>query len=426
MFHRLKLFIISLCFCSTICGARPIYVAPEPKLILIPANTDPVASGEYVYFGSKKKLWKVKPGVDPVSLPNDFGVKEDYDSPQPMIDFNGRIVFTTSLGIYDWVWISDGTETGTSVLTDSGKIQGMGDFAVGENCFFFTALTLDAMPWDELWVSDGTARGTRRVKSIAPHENTPTIRYLCVVGNDVFFARRNADTGWELWRSNGTDEGTLLVKDIVPGSASSDPRLSVALNGNLFFVASTAAGVQLWRSDGSDAGTSAVTPTITAIESTIAIDSHIVFTGRTSTHDLYRSDGTLSGLAKVLSLPWSTTYSDKLAFGHGKVYLGADTDLYGTDGFSWGWHSSGILPYVHLTPMPSGVFFANTEIGYCSKDNRFFKSYDVMPGAGGSYPRKLTALGSTVYFTASGPSGFGLYSIEEPVETAARGWENYR
>ncbi len=160
------------------------------------------------------------------------------------------------------LWKSDGTATGTSLITPlplpsfslDTALDTYGIHAATENLYFFAIN--DQVHGVELWRSDGTAGGTSLVNDIRPGPEGASLRNPFVYANILYFAADDGQSGVELWRSDGTTSGTWRVKDINPGPASSDPKYMFAYGENFVFNARTdAEGSELWVSDGTSSGT---------------------------------------------------------------------------------------------------------------------------------------------------------------------------
>ncbi|RLN90564.1 hypothetical protein BBJ28_00018094 [Nothophytophthora sp. Chile5] len=63
-------------------------------------------------------------------------------------------------------------------------------------------------------------------------------RFLCTVGNLLYFRGSDERHGEELWESDGSTIGTRRLIDLAPGPEGSSPADLVVLNGKLFFTAS--------------------------------------------------------------------------------------------------------------------------------------------------------------------------------------------
>jgi len=163
------------------------------------------------------------------------------------------------------LWVTDGTEGGTSLVKDiqpgstsgypnSGSPNG---FAVLGDQAFFSAN--DGTNGRELWVTDGTEGGTSLVKDIKPGSSGGDPYFFTPFGDVVLFRADDGTNGYELWVTDGTEGGTSLVKDIQPGSNGSYPRGFAVLGDQAFFRADDGTnGYELWVTDGTEGGTSLV------------------------------------------------------------------------------------------------------------------------------------------------------------------------
>ncbi len=102
----------------------------------------------------------------------------------------------------------------------------------------------------ELYKTDGTAAGVSQVSNINPGGDA-NVRYLSVIGNEIWFAADDGTNGLELWKTDGTTAGTSMVSNINPGGGDSSPGGMVSFNGKVYFSAThSATGNELWMSDG--------------------------------------------------------------------------------------------------------------------------------------------------------------------------------
>ncbi len=213
-------------------------------------------------------------------------------TPYNLIAVGSTLFFLADDGVRTELWESDGTEAGTTLVTDSSPILDL--IAVGSTLFFVTNGGVHG--W-QLWRSDGTAAGTLLVKVFSS-----PVADLIAVGSTLFFVTNGGVYGWQLWRSDGTAAGTLLVKDINLGGGYAYRHDFTALGNTLFFSADDGVhGHELWRSDGTAAGTLMVKDTHPAgwsVGSVTAVGTRLFFFATffySNGGVLWTSDGTEAG-----------------------------------------------------------------------------------------------------------------------------------
>lgn len=127
------------------------------------------------------------------------------------------------------------------------------NLVVATDGFYFSAVTTDN--GRELWKSDGTEAGTSLVTDINAGPDSGVMDEPMVIYVDrVFFAATDGLSGMELWSSDGSSDGTSKVYDnsISTGSA---PHHLIFIGDNLFFTADDGVtpAIQLWSAAGENA-----------------------------------------------------------------------------------------------------------------------------------------------------------------------------
>jgi ELWxxDGT repeat protein len=227
------------------------------------------------------------------------------------------------------LWVTDGTEAGTSQLTDVALPNSSSptDLAAMGNLVFFTAASgPDFTPM--LWQSAGDAATTVPVPAVAG-----VARAHLVSAGSLFFALGN-----QLWRADGTAAGTRQLTNLSGGAIG---RL-VAFPGGVYFVVSTGAGTSIWRSDGTVAGTGKVLdlpafPDNSGLDGLWAVAGSLYFTVtnyQSFVSTLWRSDGTTLGTLALTRVPYQRD-PQPIALGSSVYFVGGgngDAELWRTDG----------------------------------------------------------------------------------------------
>ncbi len=181
-----------------------------------------------------------------------------------------------------WLWISDGTEEGTQLLKDCwvkypGSKSGsdVSHFCRVGRKVFFKADTKDGEYSETLWVTDGTEEGTIMLTDIQQQVVDETtgqtgaagIDWMTNVNNKWLFFEAISLDGREPWASDGTPEGTHMIKDITPGEAANgSPKgvgaFTTCVMGDYLYYRGEdpdlVCGVELIRTDGTEEGTTMV------------------------------------------------------------------------------------------------------------------------------------------------------------------------
>jgi len=243
-------------------------------------------------------------------------------------------------------WRSDGTEAGTSRITDVGGPQGYAiEPVIANGKLYFLAIDFDTHVV-EPWVSDGTTAGTHRLMQL-PNVG-PIVESIDMVrvGNYLVFTANTTTTGTELWRIDLSNDAVSLLKDIAPGSASAITYARFGGIGNVaIFMASATGGTQaMWRTDGTTAGTFQVSSLIPMSDAPDYYESstehRLLFRVFVSNDDvqLWSTDGTTV-------TPLDPPGPSFLGTVGGTVYFSSGTGL---------WRSDGTLPGTkRLTGLPA-------------------------------------------------------------------------
>jgi ELWxxDGT repeat protein len=336
------------------------------------------------------------------------------------------------------LWRSDGTPSGTVLVRDartgaasSGPRNLIAFNNTGtalDNQVLFAATPDGSLT--ELWRSNGTPNGTRRITGdylvpdtigangnpsswIARQAPTNTEssnpQAAVLYNNMVLFTASDGAGGAELYRTIVGAQGTVTtqrVKDIRPGGSSQPMSLTV-YNGLVYFlVPGSDAVAGLWRTDGTEAGTVQV---FQSTQISLQAPDMVVSQGRLffttynestadlntfRTSQLWVSDGSNVALVRsfvpardsVTNIPRNNPIRE-LAATSNRLYFAADDGVHGRE--LW-------------VAAVNGAAVVTAMI----KDINPFSS-----GAGDSNPANLTAVGSTLYFTADdGSAGNELWS----------------
>ena len=194
--------------------------------------------GSTAFFVAENRLWKTNgtaAGTQPVLTSFNTGA-----FPADLVVFKGALFFmgdTNRSPVGRGLWRSNGTAAGTELVGLIGTPAGSSSWlTVAGNRLFFSAG--DGVHGTELWVSDGTDLGTSLVRDIAPGAASSQPAWIAAAGSQIFFAANDGTSGSELWKSDGTEAGTRRVQDIAPGAGSSNPEELTISGGHLYFAAS--------------------------------------------------------------------------------------------------------------------------------------------------------------------------------------------
>jgi ELWxxDGT repeat protein len=289
-------------------------------LELLPGNASNYVSGGFLALGDGRALFAASNGSEGTELwvtdgtdagtalvkdinPGPTGSYPGVSGVRGMISLgDGRALFGAEDSLHGReLWISDGTEAGTTLLADlaPGTISyypGSSESPASGNPANFTALApgrilftaSDPEHGNELWITDATAEGTHLVADLWPGNaipysganpaaNSSSPGQILPLGNGrALVSADDGVHGREFWVTDGTAEGTSLLADIWPGGGSGNPGSATATytpypppaspgapggslaldNGTALFSATDPVhGNELWITDGTAEGT---------------------------------------------------------------------------------------------------------------------------------------------------------------------------
>ncbi|MFO0977050.1 MAG: ELWxxDGT repeat protein [Planctomycetaceae bacterium] len=397
-------------------------------------------------FESGYEVWKSDGTAAGTNVFKDLVPGAGTSQPTKLLNANGTLFYTATDGSKGTeLWRHDvGTNTATQDDIYRGTVNsGARNFTNVNGTIFFVAD--NGTNGAELWKSAANGTGATMVKDIYPGANGSDISGLVNVNGKLYFSARNDTNGVELWKSDGTAAGTVMLKDIAVGNTSSYPSGMINMNGTLIFSASDSNGHELWKSDGTAAGTvlvkdiapGATGSILNQYNRFVISGSSVFFTADdgVSGVELWKTDGTTAGTMLVKDMwagsNWGASWGNasKLTDVGGLLYfVGNDgvngEELWQSDGTTAGTtmvadlNASGIDL---LTNVNGKLFYrANGEL-WSRNSSSVTPSMVKELGEGGweGAPESLTAVGSTLYFTA-------VYSWANPAPKTALGRELWK
>lgn len=274
----------------------------------------------------------------------------------------------------------------------------------------------------EVFISRGYGDETPRlVRDLNAYGSYPA--EITVAGDRVFFGSRDLEHGDELWSYDGTN--AALIADLAPGTADFTPRDLVALGNRICFRSGVSGkDNELWVSDGTAAGTrrvitlSGAAAHIEGMRSDgqrvfMRVVDPLVTSG--SAYQLWVSDGTAEGTRQLPVGEVSFFDNTKPVFVGTRFFFACNIsrEVWVTDGTADGTRKlaeSGtqILQGDFVATDDGLVYFGWDELWVTDGTPGGTKQVvDLKPGAAGSFPINLVALGkSLVFFADDGSHGF--------------------
>lgn len=201
------------------------------------------------------------------------GVTQASSHSEPLASFGEGVVFRTRIEGDSRLWISDGSDRGTSPLEGdlpSGGVFGAAE-ADGTPFLVFGDPDFTGSVVGSLFSVQGEPPRSTLIQKPYPASEAPV-----AFGASVLFSGCDA-SGCEPWVSDGTLEGTRVL-DVLPGSEGSNFRPRVTFDGLVYGVGgSQGGGRELWASDGTASGTIPVATGGGAVQPAMAVSGGSLF-----------------------------------------------------------------------------------------------------------------------------------------------------
>lgn len=386
--------------------------------------------------GAGRELWKSDGTPAGTMMVKNIDGSYYSSSPDELTNVNGQLFFTADDGQTGReLWKSDGTTAGTVRVNDIRKGRPGSSISSLTNVggvLMFSAN--DGTNGSELWSSDGTAAGTVMVADIRLGKSGAYPNNLTNVNGALFFSADDGVKGFELWKSTGTAAGTVMVKDINADTDGSNLLNLKNVSGTLYFSAyESEYGAELWKSDGTVSGTlmvkniaaeyyDASPANLTDVNGTLFFTAWKERLGR----ELWKSDGTVNGtvLVKDIDIGYYS-YPENLTNTNGTLVFTAASSSDGRQVWKSNGTQSGTSMLggsaATLSSDPADMLNLNGTLYFTANDGvqnrRLWRSDGTETGTtgidfGGSYPRYLTNVNGTLFFSYNRDSSTRLFKSD--------------
>jgi ELWxxDGT repeat protein len=302
------------------------------------------------------EVWRSDGTSAGTSLFGDFCPGSCPSSPGSFTALNGFLYFLADDGVHGWrLWKSDGTPAGTTLLAPNVSM-GSALVKAGDLMYFFGD---DGVHGRELWKTDGTAAGTTLVKDINAGSGGVQGRVLAASGSRVLFTAGGfSGYGFLPWVTDGTEAGTS------PVAASSvdlygDKDAIAVPQGGFLFAADGGGGRGLWYTDGAP-GSAVQIASAGSPHEMVSFQGAVYFAASDSAAgvELWKSDGTAAGTARLKDLLPGTTSSDprELAVAGNRLYFHASDGVSGRELWKSDGTAAGTAPITDLNPGGNDAF----------------------------------------------------------------------
>lgn len=283
-------------------------------------------------------LYKTTTTPGTLTLVKEFDNTLNFNFNQPLAT-NGKLTFVErSLGN---IWVSDGSETGTQIISNFGLGAYPGTILpiqLNPNQSIYVAR--DDEPYISITSTDGTTTNSFEIIQI-PVTTNEDIKHLGTQNGIAYFAIGAFDSPQsELWQSDGTTNGTFFTGVLLPTVQPSDSP-TVTDNGLFYFISlSQPIGIfNLWQTDLTQNGTKAVGEEVYSYNNGAHPSNFVTYNNQfffkaddDNGSSTWITDGTNSGTQKANSILPAIANSQSSSEWQGFLYYSNGDNIYKTDG----------------------------------------------------------------------------------------------
>ncbi|MGZ4040143.1 MAG: T9SS type A sorting domain-containing protein [Bacteroidia bacterium] len=252
--------------------------------------------------------------------------------------FNNKLIYfsyASSNGYSTLLGSSDGNSNTYWTSLSVFRAVSQAGFIVFKNKLYFIASANNGTNMASLYVSDGTEAGTSKVTDIYNYGtyNATSSMPLKMVADSNYIYFDGAPTGnpSQLWRTDGTPSGTQKIIDC-PGVSK-----LIVVNNKLYFTGYNTSGYNgLWVSDGTTANTNTIkTYNGGGADNLFNYTDTLFFSDGSG---FYKTDGTTAAIKTItlVNPQYSVFNIAKYCIFNGDLYINANSIVTaGTDGGIW-------------------------------------------------------------------------------------------
>lgn len=258
-----------------------------------------------------------------------------------------KVFFLADDGSSYGLWVTDGTESGTIKLADTG-------YSAAQNTKYFKHgdKVIVSLNNNSIWASDGTVDGTEKIITGNVYsyymEGTTTDDYF-------YFSLRGPNVYYQVYRSDGTLAGT---EQIFQNPAYNQISTVFSIGNDVFFTGYSydTYTTKIYRFNGTNSAATEIAELPSSISTSGSNGSVAYFLLNTSPYTIWKTNGTNAGTTELGTLGYNDYYTGaKKGFAGDNFVLSIYTpdtgvELWGTDGTVAG---TGLLKDIEPGPFSS-------------------------------------------------------------------------